>query len=237
MAVASSRPSNNEITEKSKKGSRVTILLLSFVTVLGVLIIAERADGQAWNYPSFQPPVHVSREYNFAIASGGDLGASFVGQWREGFRSNTHLGFEAGVSDGGDGSDSRFLLGAGFATTVFGSQPNLPVDILLTAGAYPSFGGGITLVRVPVGLTLGKRLPLQDLAITPYAHPRLSFDFCSGGCGDDNLDFSINFDLGADVEINTQLGFRVSVLLAGGDSFDDNAFGVSLAWRPKGVSR
>ncbi|MGI9078462.1 MAG: outer membrane beta-barrel protein [Gemmatimonadaceae bacterium] len=208
--------------------------ILTLVTVL----FAVDADGQAWNYPSFQPPVHVAREYNFAIASGGDAGATFVGQWREGFRSNTHLGFEAGVSDGGDG-DSRILLGAGFATTVFGSQPNLPLDIHLTAGAYPSFGGGTTLVRVPVGLTLGKRLALQNFAMTPYAHPRLSLDFCSGDfCfDDDNLDFSINFDLGADIEINPQLGFRVSILLAGGDSFDDNAFGVSLAWRPLGVSR
>ena len=199
---------------------------------------AQSAGGQAWNYPSFQPPVHVSREYNFGITSGGNAGATFIGQWREGFRTNTHLGFEAGVTDGGDNVDSRFLLGAGFATTVFGSQPNLPLDILLTAGAYPSFGGGLTLIRVPVGLTLGKRFPLEGFAMTPYAHPRLSLDFCSGDpCQDDNLDFSINFDLGADIEINRQLGFRVSVLLPGGDSFDDNAFGVSLAWRPMGVSR
>lgn len=38
MAVASSRPSNNELTEQSGRGSRRTIRLLSFVTVLGVLI-------------------------------------------------------------------------------------------------------------------------------------------------------------------------------------------------------
>ena len=217
--------------------SSVRCCLTPLMTLVAFMF-ARSADGQAWNYPSFQPPVHVSREYNFGIASGGDAGASFVGQWREGFRTNTHLEFEAGVTDGGDGSDSRFLLGAGFATTVFGSQPNLPVDILLTAGAYPSFGGGATLVRVPVGLTLGKRFALEGFAMTPYAHPRLSLDFCSGGCSnDDNLDFSINFDLGADIEINRQLGFRVSILLPGGDSFDDNAFGVSLAWRPMRVSR
>ncbi|MBC7790968.1 MAG: hypothetical protein H7Z74_13560 [Anaerolineae bacterium] len=210
---------------------------LTVLVAVGASLGAERADGQAWNYPSFQPPVHVSREYNFGIASGGDAGTTFVGQWREGFRRTTHLVFEAGVSDGGD-LDSRILLGAGFATTVFGSQPNLPLDILLTSGVYPSFGDGTTLIRVPVGLTLGKRLALQDLAITPYAHPRLSFDFCSGDlCFDDNLDFSINFDLGADFEINPQLGFRASILVAGGDSFDDNAFGASLVWRPRGVSR
>lgn len=217
------------------KNSSIRRCLTPLVAITTVLT-AERVEGQAWNYPSFQPPAHVAREYNFAIAGAGNTGATFVGQWREGFRPTTHLVFEAGVSDGGD-ADSRFLLGAGFATTVFGSQPNLPVDILLTAGAYPSFGGGVTLVRVPVGLTLGKRLALQDFAITPYVHPRLSFDFCSGGCGDDNLDFSINFDLGADLEINPQLGFRASILLTGGDSFDDNAFGASLVWRPRGVSR
>ena len=38
MAVASSRPSNNAVNEQSGTGSRGTIRLLSFVTVLGVLI-------------------------------------------------------------------------------------------------------------------------------------------------------------------------------------------------------
>lgn len=118
---------------------------------------------------------------------------------------------------------------------VFAAQPNLPIDFHLTGGIYPSFGDGITTVRVPFGVSLGRRLPLQNARfITPYVHPRVSLDFCSGDACDDS-DITINFDLGTDFELNRQLALRFSILIPSGA--DDNAFGFSLAWKPGMLAR
>jgi len=72
------------------------------------------------------------------------------------------------------------------------------------------------------------------MALTPYAHPRVSIDVC-GDCGDE-IDLNINFDLGVNFEITPTVALRASVLLSG-DRFADDAFGISLAITPRGLSR
>lgn len=73
MAVASSRPSNNEVIEQSPTGSRRIIRLLSVVTVLGVLIgVAGLLVPQIFSYSrsgtvSDRKDV-VSRTTDFAVA-------------------------------------------------------------------------------------------------------------------------------------------------------------------------
>ncbi len=192
------------------------------------------AAAQAWNYPSMHHPHIMQRELNVGLASG--QGTVLFGQWREGIAEGTELGFEAGIADP-DGGDTRLLIGGGVAMRVAEATTTMPLDILVTAGAYPSFGDPVNFLRVPFGATLGRRIgfPQSELAITPYVHPRVSLDFCLGDddeCGGDKSDIAINFDLGADFELNRQLSLRFSLLFPGGDYFDDTAFGLSLAWKP-----
>ena len=135
------------------------------------------------------------------------------------------------------------MLGAGLGAAIWRASPTLPLDMFLAGGVYPSFGDPATIIRIPVGVSVGRRFPLQGgFAITPYVHPRISLDFCRGdGCAaGDESDIAIDFDFGGDFELNPHLSFRAAVLLSGSNSFGQlgkSSFGVSLAWRPTALAR
>jgi hypothetical protein len=214
--------------------ARVRVWSLAFAcTVLAAAPVA----AQGWNYPSFHHPHIMSREFNFALADGGDAGTALLFQWREGFGIGTELNLDVGFADP-DFGDSRFILGGGLARRLAASTPDMPLDIVLTAGLYAAFGDP-NVVRIPIGVSVGHRFPLEGtMAITPYVHPRVSIDFCSN-CfpGADDNDISVNFDIGADLELSRQLSLRFAALFAGGDLFgEDDGFGISLAWKPAALS-
>jgi hypothetical protein len=202
------------------------------------VLTAAPVAAQGWNYPSFRHPQIMSREFNFALADGGDAGTALLFQWREGFGIRTELNLDIGFADP-DFGDSRFVIGGGFGHRLTTATVDMPLDLLLTAGIFAAFGDPSTLIRVPVGLSVGHRFPLEGaMAVTPYVHPRVSIDFCSDcfGGGDDS-ELSINFDLGADLELSRQLSLRFAALFAGGDFFgDEDGFGISLAWKPAALS-
>jgi hypothetical protein len=214
--------------------ARVRVWSLAFAcTVLAAAPVA----AQGWNYPSFHHPHIMNREFNFALADGGDAGTALVFQWREGFGVGTELNLDVGFADP-DFGDSRFIVGGGFARRLTSATADMPLDVLLTAGLYAAFGDP-NIFRVPVGLSVGHRFPLEGvMAVTPYVHPRVSIDFCSD-CfeGGDDTELSINFDLGVDLELSRQLSLRFAALFAGGDVFgDDDGFGISLAWKPAALA-
>jgi hypothetical protein len=190
---------------------------------------------QAWAHPSFQPPRVTSREYNFGFADAGFSGVTLLFQWREGIGNDTQLSLDAGIADP-DGRDNlHALLGGQFAYQMMRSRADVPLDLLFTAGIFLA-AGDPSVVRVPVGLSIGHRIPLEGgVALTPYVHPRLSLDFC-GECRNDS-DVSVAVDLGLNLELTRTIALRVSALFSGSDYFDDNGFGISLAITPMGITR
>ena len=200
------------------------------------VITAAPLAAQGWNYPSFNQPQIMSREFNFGLADGGDHGTSLVFQWREGLGIRTEMKFDVGFADP-DAGDAFFIVGGALGQRLAVATADMPLDLVLTAGLYGSFGD-FNLFRIPVGLSVGHRFPLEgSMALTPYVHPRVSLDFCSDCAADDDTDISINFDLGADLELSRQLSLRFAALFAGGDLFgDDDGFGISIAWRPVALS-
>ena len=218
--------------------ARKTVLRAAALAAAALCSLASRSGAQAWNYPSFQQPRVVDREYNFLVADGGDAGTTFAFQWREGVSVRDQLSLDVGLADP-DFGDTKFLLGGQYARQLVTSSAQVPFDLLLTAGVYGAFGDG-SLVRLPVGVSIGRRFPLEGgLAITPYVHPRISLDICASSCGGgDRSDVSLDFDLGANFDFTSQFALRFSALFTGSDNdFWDNAFGLSLAWRPPGLSR
>jgi hypothetical protein len=214
--------------------ARARVWSLAFACTV---IAAAPVAAQGWNYPSFHHPHIMSREFNFALADGGNAGTALLFQWREGFGIGTELNLDVGFADP-DVGNSRFIVGGGFARRLTSATVDMPLDVLLTAGLYGAFGDP-NIFRVPIGLSVGHRFPLEGaMAVTPYVHPRVSIDFCSN-CfsGGDDTELSINFDLGADLELSRQLSLRFAALFAGGDVFGgDDGFGVSLAWKPAALS-
>ncbi len=211
------------------------------------LAFAAPLGAQAYFYPAFQPTRVAEREYNFALAdigNGGGTGFNFPGgtglifQWREGLgNQRAQFTMDAGFVDhDAAGADARLILGAGFAYQLLRERQDMPFDMVFASGIGMSFGDNVTTLKVPVGVAIGHRFPIEGkFAITPYVHPRLSIDYISidtqfGNLSDTELNLDI--DLGGNFEINEQMQLRLALLLGDGD-----AIGLSFAWTPRGLRR
>jgi hypothetical protein len=200
------------------------------LVVAALLLVAGRVEGQAWNYPTFQGPRVVSREFNFAVAYGGDGGTDVFAQWREGLDATNQLELEGGFATPRFGN-ARGLLGGSYAHQITTATAELPIDVLFTAGIYDSFGDG-NFFRLPVGVSVGHKFPIDTaISITPYVHPRVSLD--ASGCCDK---LGLEFDVGANFQLTQQFAVRVSGTFGGSDvGANDAGFGIGLAWTPKGL--
>ncbi|MES2523338.1 MAG: hypothetical protein V4617_11615 [Gemmatimonadota bacterium] len=205
--------------------------------VSGALAVpAASAGAQAANYPSLQLPTASTRDYTAAIASGSGTVALF--QWREGAGAGMHLGLDAGVADYSGRDNLQLFIGGSIGKELLRAAGEQPLDLLLTGGVGAGFGGGSTLFRVPVGVSVGHTFDLeQGMSLTPYVHPRLSIDICDdcGRNGDNRSEVSLNFDLGLNFQVNRQFGVRVAGSFSGSDFFGDDSFAVGFNWRPAGM--
>ena len=206
--------------------------LRSICTASALLLTVSAAPAVAQSfYPSFQQPRVVSREFNFAIADGDDL-TPLVFQWREGTGPGTQLSLDLGLADPDvEGLDTFFMIGGQYARMLTQARADMPLDLLLTAGIFSQFGNDITLIGIPVGVSVGHRFPLTgtSMAVTPYVHPRVSLDY-GKFAGESDTEVNITFDIGGSLEITPQLALRVTALFG-----DADAVGLSLAWTPRGL--
>lgn len=201
------------------------------------------AGAQAFAYPSFQTPRVVQREFNFGLADADDV-TSLLFQWREGSGSRNQLSLDVGFADT-DGDNNVFFVGGQFGRQLTTSNATMPFDLMFTAGAnlatFEAFDDRINVFRVPIGISAGHVFPLEGgMSITPYIHPRFVIANCSD-CGfgedDDDTDFGIEFDLGGEFKFNPAFAVRLSATFGGEDTFNDDSFGVSLAWTPGATAR
>ena len=204
----------------------------SVFTASALLLVAAASPATAQSfYPSFQQPRTVSREFNFAIADGDEL-TPLVFQWREGTSPGTQLSLDLGLADpDNDNLDTFFMVGGQYARMLTQARADMPLDLLLTVGIFSQFGNDLTMVGVPVGVSVGHRFPLTgtSMAVTPYVHPRVSLDYASFN-DESDTEVNITFDIGGNLEITPQLALRVTALFG-----DADAVGLSLAWTPRGL--
>jgi hypothetical protein len=218
-----------------------TVLDRRWIRALGALALlalaGRNAAAQAWAYPSFQPPTLTQREFNFGVASASDAGTSFVFQWREQAGTKSIFWLDVGFADPKPtGADNVFFASGNYGYDLHRANADVPLDFLFTAGAGVAAGNN-TVLRIPVGVSIGHRFPLDGgVAITPYVHPRASLDFC-GGCRSDESQLGLNFDVGANFELTRVIALRASGFFGGSNRFGDNGIGLSLAWNPPQLKR
>lgn len=204
-------------------------LSLAFVALL---ILPLSLAAQSGFHPSFQPTRVAEREYNFGLVDW-DGGSALLFQWREGLgNARTQFTADLGISDG-DGAandDGALIIGGSFHYQLMRATSDVPFDMVFGAGLGITAGDRFDAFRVPVGVAIGHRFPLEGkLAITPFVHPRLSIDRISAG-GVSNTDTNIDFDIGGSFEINEQMQIRLAATLGNSD-----AVGVSFVWLPRGL--
>lgn len=207
--------------------------------LVAALTVAAQAHAQAFHYPALQLPTVSTRDYTTAVASG--AGTTVLFQWREGLSSRRHWQLDAGVADRTGSESLTLFVGGGMAQALTSATAAQPLDVLLTGAAGVSFGGGSTLLRVPVGVSVGHTFALeQGMALTPFVHPRASLDVCGtcGANGGGNSEVSLNFDLGVNFQVNRQFAVRASGGFSGSDlAGGQDTFAVGFTWTPAALAR
>jgi hypothetical protein len=204
---------------------------------LSALALASAAPlaAQAYNYPAMQPSRIAEREYNFVLADGNGSGTALLLQWREGL-GNPRLQFtlDAGFADpDAAGAETRIIIGGGLGYQLTQATADMPFDIVLAGGLGFTFGDNVTTLRIPFGASIGHRFPIEGgtLAITPFVHPRLSWNRVSFN-GGSNSNTGLDVDIGGNLELNPQMAIRVAAALG-----DSDAIGISFAWTPRGLRK
>jgi hypothetical protein len=185
------------------------------------LSIGPSAGAQETGTPVFSAPYRAfsSHELGLSLSApeGADLGL-------EGFYSfaagRNDFGLRVGLLDVGE--SSHLALGGRFRTRLLTHSEDFPLDGALTVGLGAVFFDGGTVVRVPVGLSLGRRIDSRSsgLSFVPYLHPMLVPTFSSG---DSELELALG--LGFDIRLTRRFDLRVA-----GSVGDLEGFSVSFAW-------
>jgi hypothetical protein len=211
-------------------------------TLLSLALLAAPAvaGAQAYNYPALQMPVIAEREYNFAAASSGRAGTSLLFQWREAVGPQLQVSLDAGLAaPDRKGLDTRLLLAGGVAYQLTRANADFPFDVAATGGVGFATAGDARVVRVPVGASVGHTFAFDGgVTLTPYVHPRLSFDSYDPKVGPSDSKLNVDVDLGANLALTNQVALRLAVLLGGADyNGATNGVGFSVAWTPKGLKK
>jgi hypothetical protein len=184
---------------------RRTLLAFGLVTITGATSLA----AQATFTPSYNAPYRAFARHEFGgiISFPEDRDWALEGQYR--FGSGVwDIGLRGGIAEPAVG-DAIFLVGAEGRARVITHTVDFPLDGAFILGGGFNFNGGTTFI-VPVGLSLGRRLDVEDsqVSIVPYAQPTMFF---AAGGGDTDLLFAFGF--GGDFRLSRALDVRVSASL------------------------
>jgi hypothetical protein len=111
--------------------------------------------------------------------------------------------------------------------------------MVLTGGLYGGFSDKFSVIRLPLGVSVGHRFPLEGaMAVTPFVHPRLSLDVCASHCANVGTNLNVDFDLGADWEITRVLALRGALTVGSvSNRSSKTGFGLGLVFHPATVTR
>lgn len=183
--------------------------------------------GQATGTPSFNAPYRafVRHEAGGTISFPDGGGTALEGQYRFGYRA-FDIGFRGGVSFPSGAGDDVILLGAEGRGRVLTHTEQFPLDGALLVGAGFNFNGGTGFVA-PVGLSLGRRLTIEDsqISIVPYVQPTGFLTNFPDPLDGRDTDFLFAVGLGADFRLSQVFDARISVGLG-----DVEGVSISAVW-------
>lgn len=196
----------------------------------GIGCLAGTAAAQVYDVPTFRTPYGETGLGLHLVLQNDADDVGVLGTWRRS-GSDIVLGVRAGLLEA-DG-DLGLMVGMEVGRQFVQANEEFPLDVAWASGV----GVGtvpdrdVTLLRVPIGISIGRRVQLDDggTFITPYAHPRLAVDilFFDAGPGEDDTRSELNadIDLGLDIELSPQVTFRFAVTVG-----ENEAIGLGLAF-------
>lgn len=198
---------------------------------LAVLVMAlggtSVASAQTLGLPVFQSPYRAFKqnELGATFSDPGDgISWALEGQYRRADRRGRFdWGLRLAYADPeGKGGDGIFGIGADVRAPIARHTQDFPLDAAVTAGFGALFSNGNSGFLVPLGVTLGRQVMLENSSISfvPYVHPVLAPAF--GDLFDD-----VQFGLGLGVDINLSRTWDARI---GGSVGDLDGFGIGFAW-------
>ena len=185
-------------------------------------VVALPVSAQTTTTPVFLAPYRAFDRVEFG-ASISDPGSGFAveGFYRFASGARYDFGFRGGFLDY-DPGDTQFLAGVDFRTRVVDHSEDFPLDGAFTLGIGGRFGNGQSLATIPIGVSMGRRIQLEDsnVEFVPYFQPVLAPEF-----GDVDSDVTFRLGLGVDIRFSSRFELRVSGALG-----DYSGLGLSAAF-------
>ncbi len=180
-------------------------LLLSVVVLVagGVGGLAAQATGTT----TFNAPYRAFSRSEFGVLlsfpSGG--GTAFEGSYRLA-SGRFDIGFKGGMFNPSGAGDAVLLLGAEARQRVLTHSTDFPLDGALAFGVGTQLVSGSSILIIPVGLSLGRRIDTEtNVSIVPYVQPTL---FIVAGGTQSHTQFALG--LGVDFRFTTRFDARLS---------------------------
>jgi len=197
-------------------------LRVSCLLIIGAGVVSNAA-AQATGLPSFNAPYRAFRrsEIGLVLSFPNGGGTAFEGAFRRS-SGKFDLGFRGGIFTPGGNLKSRLLLGAEARERVVTHTEDFPLDGALILGIGAQLSSGNSVVTVPVGLSLGRRIDPRDskISIVPYVQPTGFFV-----AGNGTSDFLFDLGLGADFRLTPRFDARISAGLG-----DLEGVSISAVW-------
>ncbi len=195
------------------------ILVLSLLVAYG-----GSAEAQATGTTAFNAPYRAFDAHEFGgTLSFPDDGGGVAAEGLYGFGSGKFdIGLRGGVWDPSAG-DAIFMAGVNVRQRVLDHSEQFPLDGAVVFGLGAQFIEDATTVIIPVGLSMGRRLDVEDseVSIVPYVQPTA---FLTEGQNRD-LDLHFALGIGGDFRLSRMFDARVSVGLG-----DMQGISISAVW-------
>jgi hypothetical protein len=180
------------------------------MVLAGALSLACAVSGlaQETGMPSFDSPYRAFVTHEAGVSlSFPNGGTGFEGEYRYGHQA-LDIGFRGGFWTPGGGANTVGLLGVEGRQRVVTHTDNFPLDGALAVGLGLQLVSNFNTVIIPAGLSLGRRIDLQDspVVITPFGEPVV---FLTAG-SNQTATFHFALGLGADFRVSKQFELRVS---------------------------
>ncbi|HEX6645282.1 MAG TPA: hypothetical protein VF037_11405 [Gemmatimonadales bacterium] len=192
--------------------------------VLALALVAGNAAAQETGTPVFKSPYRsfATNEYGLTFSDPGSADWALEGFYGYG-RDRWDLGLRAGLMDRAD--ETGILVGGSARTRVLQSSESFPLDGALTLGVGAQFSDDFTLVMIPIGVSLGRRVLLEgsETSFVPYLHPVIVPTL--GDNGDDEVQMALG--LGVDIKFSRSFDIRVAGAI-GDDLYEGVSIGLAI---------
>jgi hypothetical protein len=181
------------------------------------------AGAQATGTTTFNAPYRAFQRSEIGVLlsfpDGG--GTALEGAYRRAY-GRFDIGFKAGFFDPDGPGDTEVLLGVEARQRVITHTEDFPLDGALVLGVGGNFVSGNSVMIIPAGLTLGRRIDPQGstVSIIPYVEPTL---YLLAGDVTDHVQFA--FGLGADFRLTRRFDARLSAGLG-----DNEGVSIGAVW-------